>query len=93
VTWRDLLASDREVRAAPPLPRLPLIALRHGVSFDPGGRPDPAVERLWSALQRDLARQAGDGRVRRVPGTHHRIAEERPDVVAAAIREVLRKVS
>jgi pimeloyl-ACP methyl ester carboxylesterase len=62
VTWRDLLASDREVRAAPALPHLPLIALRHGVSFDPGGRPDPAVERLWSTLQRDLARQAGDGR-------------------------------
>jgi pimeloyl-ACP methyl ester carboxylesterase len=78
VTYRDLLASDREVRAAPPLPHVPLIALRHGVSFDPGGRPDPAVERLWSALQRDLARQAGDGRVQRVAGTHHRIAEERP---------------
>jgi hypothetical protein len=27
--------------------------------------------------------------VERVPGTHHRIAEERPDAVAAAIREVL----
>jgi hypothetical protein len=44
----------------------------------------------WSGvMERAPARQAGDGRVQRVPGTHHRIAEERADIVAAAIREIL----
>jgi pimeloyl-ACP methyl ester carboxylesterase len=92
VRFRDILASDREVEEAPPLHPIMLVALRHGVSFDPGGKPDPAVERLWASLQRSLARETPLGRVEVVPGTHHRIAEERPDAVSDAIHRVVSAV-
>jgi hypothetical protein len=68
---------------------VPLVALRHGVSFDPGGQPDPQVERLWTTLQRDLARRSPKGRYVRVAGSHHRIAEDHPEAVVAAVREVV----
>jgi pimeloyl-ACP methyl ester carboxylesterase len=89
VTFEDLLASDSEVRDAGDLPPVPLVALRHGVSFDPGGKPDPRVERLWTSLQRDLASRSPRGRYVRVPGSHHRIAEDHPQAVVDAIREVV----
>jgi pimeloyl-ACP methyl ester carboxylesterase len=89
VRFADLLASDAQVRHAGPLPPVPLVALRHGVSFDPGGRPDPKVERLWTALQRDLAKRSPQGQYVRVPGSHHRIAEDHPEAVVTAIQEVV----
>jgi pimeloyl-ACP methyl ester carboxylesterase len=88
VRFADILASDAEVRAARRFPDVPLIALRHGVSFDPDGRPDPRVERLWATLQRAKAARSPRGRVLVAPGSHHGIAEDRPDVVIAAIRNV-----
>ena len=87
--FADLLTSDAQVLAAGPLPPVRLVALRHGVSFDPGGRPDPAVERLWTKLQRDLAARSPLGRYVRVPGSHHRIAEDHPEAVVDAITEVV----
>jgi pimeloyl-ACP methyl ester carboxylesterase len=74
VTFDDLLRSDAEVRAAGVLPAVRLVALRHGVSFEPGSEPAPRVEALWTELQRDLAAQSPFGRYVRVPGSHHRIA-------------------
>jgi hypothetical protein len=35
------------VSAAHGFPPVPLIVLEHGISFDPGGEPDPALERAW----------------------------------------------
>ena len=90
VTYRDLLASDGELRrASGGFPPVPLIALRHGISFDPGGGPVPSIERLWRRLQEANARLSPKGRVVVAPQSHHRIAEDRPDVVADAIREVI----
>jgi hypothetical protein len=89
VRFADLVTSDRQVRRAGPLPPVPLVVLRHGVSFDPGGRPDPRVERLWTELQRDLARRSARGRYVRVPGSHHRIAQDHPQAVIDAIPEVV----
>jgi pimeloyl-ACP methyl ester carboxylesterase len=88
VRFADILASDAEVRAHRAFPDVPLIALKHGVSFDPGGRPDPRVERMWGALQRANAARSPQGRVVRAVQSHHRIAEDDPALVVAAIREV-----
>jgi hypothetical protein len=57
--------------------------------FDPGGRPDRRVERLWTRLQRDLASRCPRGRYVRVRGSHHRIGEDHPQAVVAAIGQVL----
>jgi hypothetical protein len=67
---------------------VPLVALKHGISFDPGGEPDPRVERMWGALQRANAARSPQGRTVRAARSHHRIAEDQPDVVVAAIRKM-----
>jgi pimeloyl-ACP methyl ester carboxylesterase len=90
VTFADLLASDDELRAVrTDFPPVPLIVLEHGISFDPGGEPVPRIERLWGELQRDNAALSPKGRVVVAAKSHHRIAEDEPDVVAGAIREVV----
>jgi pimeloyl-ACP methyl ester carboxylesterase len=89
VRFRDLLASDREVRRAGPLPRVPIRVLVHGISFDPGGAPIPRLERAWRALAAELAAAGRDGEVVVAERSHHRIAEDEPDVVVDAVREVL----
>jgi pimeloyl-ACP methyl ester carboxylesterase len=89
VTFDDILASDEEARHARPLPPVPLIVLQHGISFDLGGEPLPALERLWTRLQRENARLSPEGRLVVAKNSHHRIAEDEPDVVVAAVNEVL----
>ena len=87
IRFRDLLASDRQVRAAGELPPVPTVVLVHGRSFDPGGEPVPKLERAWRALARELAGPGGSVRV--VPGTSHRIAEDDPAAVRRAVRDVV----
>jgi pimeloyl-ACP methyl ester carboxylesterase len=53
------------------------------------GRPDPRVERLWAQLQRANAARSPRGRVVLAPRSHHRIAEDQPELVIAAIRDVV----
>jgi pimeloyl-ACP methyl ester carboxylesterase len=89
-SYADLLRSDDEVRAARRFPAVPLVVLKHGISFDPGGKPIPAVERLWTRLQRQLAARSPHGSLVVAERSHHRIAEEQPDLVATAIRQVWR---
>jgi pimeloyl-ACP methyl ester carboxylesterase len=89
VRFADILASDAQVRAHRAFPAVPLIALKHGISFDPGGRPDPRVERMWGALQRANAARSPRRRVVVARRSHHRIAEDQPELVVAAIRQVV----
>jgi len=89
VRFADILASDAQVRAHRAFPAVPLVALEHGISFDPGGDPDPRVERMWGALQRANAARSPRGRVVLAPHSHHRIAEDQPELVISAIRQVI----
>ena len=90
VTYADLLASDDELRAARgDFPPVPLIVLEHVISFDPGGEPVPSIERLWGRLQEANAKLSPEGRVVVAQQSHHRIAEDEPELVVDAIREVV----
>jgi pimeloyl-ACP methyl ester carboxylesterase len=89
IAFRDLVASAREVAAAHGFPPVPLIVLKHGISFDPGGRPDPALERAWGRMQRQLASLSPEGELIVATRSHHRIAEDQPALVARAIERVV----
>jgi pimeloyl-ACP methyl ester carboxylesterase len=90
VRYGDLLASGDQVRAARDgFPPVPLVVLVHGISFDPGGEPVPRIERLWKRLQRDNAALSPHGRLVTATRSHHRIAEDEPQLVIDAIREVV----
>jgi pimeloyl-ACP methyl ester carboxylesterase len=85
IRFADLLESDRQVEAAPRFRAIPLRVLVHSDSFDPGGRPVARLERLWRRLHRGLRQLSPQGEVAIVPGTTHRIAEDAPGAVAAAV--------
>jgi pimeloyl-ACP methyl ester carboxylesterase len=90
ISFADLTASAREVAAAHGFPAVPLIVLEHGISFDPGGEPVPALERAWGRMQRELAALSPRGELIVAEHSHHRIAEDQPQLVAHAIERMAR---
>ncbi len=90
VTFDDLLASDSQVRAAAPLPDVPAVVLRHGLPFESSsGWPRDRIERLWADLQVDLARRLPHSHVVVAEHSGHRIHQMQPELVIAAIQEVV----
>jgi hypothetical protein len=89
IGFGDLVRSAREVAAARDFPDVPLVVLKHGISFDPDGEPDPALERAWGRMQGELASRSPHGELVVAERSHHRIAEDQPDLVADAIRRVV----
>lgn len=88
VFFTQIVASEREVRAAPPPPAVPLVVIRHGRPFSTApGWPTAKVEALWKSLQEQLAGPSGT--VVLAAKSSHRIAEQQPALVAAQIESVL----
>ncbi|HMD72062.1 MAG TPA: alpha/beta hydrolase [Bryobacteraceae bacterium] len=74
-----------QTRAAGSLGDLPLIVVSEAPS-------DPAMKRflsLWEPLQDDLAHRSSRGRRVIAEGSSHQVHRDRPDVVIAAIRDVV----
>jgi hypothetical protein len=69
---------------------VPLVVIRHGLPFEASPDwPSTPVEQLWSELQSDLATLTTHGKVIVAEHSHHRIQETEPEVVSAAIKEVV----
>ncbi|HZD38071.1 MAG TPA: alpha/beta hydrolase [Actinomycetes bacterium] len=83
--FRAILADARSLRRALAEPRagVPLVVLSAT-----GGAP-AGVRRHWTSLQAGIA--AGRGRHVVVPDTGHNLHQDRPDLVAAAVLEVVEK--
>jgi len=78
-------ASSAQVRAARhPLGHLPLVVLTRGIPAA-----DSQGERDWQALQRDLASLSSDSVHIIATRSGHLIQLEQPDLVIAAIKQVL----
>lgn len=97
--WRTIVsegsslddASAAELEAAKRPLEIPLIVLTAGRPPFEGATPQEseAIANLWRASHEELARLSTRGQRRDVPGAGHMIPGERPDVVEAAIREVI----
>jgi pimeloyl-ACP methyl ester carboxylesterase len=92
----DWPASYAELRAAGPLPRVPMIVLSHGQTPQPSccppGWPVQAQEKLWQSLQEKTAALIPDSRRIVVPDAGDMIHQSDPGVVVDAIRTVLQAV-
>jgi pimeloyl-ACP methyl ester carboxylesterase len=77
--------SGRQVSAAPPMPEIPLIVLQHGVP----GVHRPPVEARWPAWQQELASRSPRGKLVLAERSTHNIHQDQPDLVVAAVREVV----
>jgi pimeloyl-ACP methyl ester carboxylesterase len=83
----DIIASGVWVMAHPPAP-VPTIVLAAGYHGAPTAPPDPAFEELWHELQRAQARVL-EAHFIPVPEADHFLQQDRPELVIAAIREVV----
>jgi pimeloyl-ACP methyl ester carboxylesterase len=91
----DLATSFAQMSAATPLQPMPLVVLSAGqpdpATF-PDGWPMDAEATLHAELQTDLAGLVPGGRLVVAPESGHYIQQSRPDLVVAAIRNVVEAV-
>lgn len=88
-------AQVREARAANPLRPVPLVVLSAGQTdpaFYPAGWPLEVEAQLHDELQADLAGLVPGGRRVVAEQSGHYVQQSRPDLVVAAIRDVVRAV-
>ncbi len=85
-------ASSEAVQQAGKVPEVPLIVLERGTRLWPAGAEGGAAEQAWHSAQADLARLTPHGELRTIPNVGHSPHVDRPDVVAAAIRELVQRV-
>lgn len=92
--FEGLDASQDEVRAERDagLGDMPLVILSHGAPQAIPGMPDEvnaAYEAAWQTMQAELVALSSRGRHVAVEGSGHNIHHDRPNVVVAAVREVV----
>jgi pimeloyl-ACP methyl ester carboxylesterase len=98
--WTAPLANDastgqvRRSRAIAPLHPMPLVVLAHGVPFAAPfpGWPSDKMEGIMTALQKDLATLVPDAHYAVAAKSGHNIHQDQPELVTAAIREVVEAV-
>jgi pimeloyl-ACP methyl ester carboxylesterase len=92
----DFHATYDELRSAGPLPDVPLLILSHGqpptAEGYPAGWPVEEQEQLWQEEQQQLAHLTPHGEQRRVPESGHMIHQAAPDVVVAAIADMVEQL-
>ncbi len=95
--FTELDRSVEQVRAATtaaPLREMPLVVLSRGQSMAmpadlPGGLTGELLEHAWTAAQADLAALRPDARHEIATESEHYIQLQQPDMVIAAVREVV----
>ena len=73
---------------------MPLVVLAHGIPFDApiSGWPSDKMEAILTALQKDLAKLVPNAHYAIATKSGHNIHRDQPELVIAAIREVVEAV-
>ena len=84
----------RQARANAPLRPMPLVVLAHGIPFaaPSPGWPSDKMEGIMTALQEDLAKLVPNAHYAIATKSGHNIHRDQPEVVIAAIQEVVEAV-
>jgi pimeloyl-ACP methyl ester carboxylesterase len=92
----DFAAASATMRAAHPLGPIPLVVIAHGQPFglqaEDLGFPPEALEKAWRAAQEGLASLSPRGRFEVAEESAHYVQLQQPDLVIAAIRQVVEAV-
>jgi pimeloyl-ACP methyl ester carboxylesterase len=93
----DFQANRAQARSLGSLGALPVLVLTAGSEFlrgAPPGNPDAArMQQRWLELQREVLQQSSDARQVMVETSGHFIQREQPEVVVAAIRQMVEAVN
>ena len=84
----------RQARKDAPIRPMPFVVLAHGIPFAApiSGWPTAEMEGIMFALQQDLAQLVPDARLIVATESGHNIHQDQPELVIAAIREVVEAV-
>jgi pimeloyl-ACP methyl ester carboxylesterase len=89
-TYADTHESGAQVRAAGPLPNVPMVVLRHGLDLpQPPGWPVAEIERIWLQMQQELAAMIPGSKLIVAEQSRHFITVSQPEMVVQSIQEVL----
>jgi len=90
----DSVSQVRQAQMETPLRSMPLVILSHGIPFAApfAGWPSDTMEGIMLALQDDLARLVPDAHHIIATESGHDIHQDQPELVIAAIREVVEAV-
>jgi pimeloyl-ACP methyl ester carboxylesterase len=92
----DFLATRTQAQAIGSLGDLPLLMLTAGSEFikhaPPGNRDAARMQELWGKLQGEIMQLSSDVRQTLVKSSGHFIQREQPEVIVAAIRQIVEKV-
>lgn len=91
----DIATSATQVRATGSLGAMPLVVLSRGLSDELPGLPKEVAakqEQIWSELQKELAGLSTNSSQMIADVSHHCIPCDQPDMVAKAIKKVVRAV-
>src|SRR5205823_5536892 len=81
-TYEDTHLSGAQVRAAGPLPNVPLVVLRHGLTLpQPAGWPVQEIERIWLQMQEELAAMVPGSKLIVAEKSQHFIEVTEPNLV------------
>lgn len=83
----DYTESGRQVQEAPAMPAIPLIVIEHGLA---GGTPYSLAQ--WHAWQQDLASRSPHSKLVVAEYSSHEIESDQPDLVVAAVQEIVDQV-
>jgi pimeloyl-ACP methyl ester carboxylesterase/ribosomal protein S18 acetylase RimI-like enzyme len=85
----DYAASRAQIKAAPPLPNVPLVVLTARRGDYPCGWPREGLDAIRVRLQGELPRLVSHGQQHVIENTGHAIHQDRPEIVVEAIRAVI----
>jgi pimeloyl-ACP methyl ester carboxylesterase len=85
--YESLAASVAEVRAAPPLPDVPLTVITAGNHAE-----SRVLNEVWMTLQGDLVRLAPRGRQVIAPESGHYVQFDQPAIIVSAVRDMVREL-
>jgi pimeloyl-ACP methyl ester carboxylesterase len=89
-TYADTHESGAQVRAAGPLPNVPMVVLRHGLDLpQPPGWPVAEIERIWLQMQQELAAMIPGSKLIVAEQSRHFITVSQPEMVVQSIQDVL----
>ena len=89
--FTQFAVSAAQVKSVGPLPQVPLVVISRGRRVWPETPMGDALEQAWSELQADLAASIPGGRQIKAERSGHLIHLDQPELVADAVREVLRE--
>lgn len=93
ITYEDVLAMQAQVNSArSSFPQVPLLVLVRSRYTSSANWTATQYRQAWMNLQTDLAKRSSRGRLIVVPNSGHLIQDDRPDLVTAALHEILMEI-